>query len=211
MTSTDSHRAIEAVFRIEHAKLIAGLARMLRDVGLAELAQDALGRVYFVSYKMRIIRTRMFTYLNPRRTDLFATAFAKQVAWIEAGLQKELVHGNLESVRTIIDVRDAMRAYWVATTRGVPGEDYNIGGATTMKVGEFLDKLVSLAKTRIPTRCDPHLLRPADVTLQIPCIDKFVQATGWKAEVPFDQSMADLLAWWRREAQIAPRRAQLEA
>jgi GDP-mannose 4,6-dehydratase len=178
---------------------------------VSKLAQDALGRVYFVSYKMRIIRTRMFTYLNPRRTDLFATAFAKQVAWIEAGLQKELVHGNLESVRTMIDVRDAMRAYWIATTRGAPGEDYNIGGATTMKVGDFLDKLISLAKTKIPTRCDPALLRPADVTLQIPCIDKFVQATGWKAAVPFDQSMADLLVWWRREAQIAARRAQLEA
>jgi GDP-4-dehydro-6-deoxy-D-mannose reductase len=178
---------------------------------VSKLAQDALGRVYFVSYKMRIIRTRMFTYLNPRRTDLFATAFAKQVAWIEAGLEKELVHGNLDSVRTIIDVRDAMRAYWVATTRGTPGEDYNIGGATTMKVGEFLEKLVSLANKPIPTRCHTNLLRPADVTLQIPCIDKFVQATGWKAEVPFERSMADLLAHWRREAQIAVKRQQLEA
>jgi GDP-mannose 4,6-dehydratase len=177
---------------------------------VSKLAQDALGRVYFVSYKMRIVRTRMFTYLNPRRTDLFATAFAKQVAWIEQGLQKELVHGNLDSVRTIIDVRDAMRAYWVATTRGTPGEDYNIGGPTTMKVGEFLDKLVALAKVPIPTRCNANLLRPADVTLQIPCIDKFVQATGWKPEVTFEQSMADLLAYWRREAKIAAQRAQLE-
>ena len=63
---------------------------------------------------MRIIRTRMFTYLNPRRTDLFASSFAKQVAWIERGLQKELAHGNLDSVRTIIDVRDAMKAFWYA-------------------------------------------------------------------------------------------------
>ena len=82
---------------------------------VSKLAQDALGRVYFVSYGMRIIRTRMFTYLNPRRTDLFATAFAKQVAWIEQGLEKELVHGNLDSVRTIIDVRDAMRLLCGAT------------------------------------------------------------------------------------------------
>ena len=178
---------------------------------VSKLAQDALGRVYFVSYGMRIIRTRMFTYLNPRRTDLFATAFARQVAWIEQGLQKELVHGNLDSVRTIIDVRDAMRAYWVATTRGTPGEDYNIGGATTMKVGDFLAKLISLAKTLIPTRCNTNLLRPADVTLQIPCIDKFVQATGWKPEVPFDQSMADLLGHWRREAAIAVQRKALES
>ena len=78
---------------------------------------------------MKIIRTRMFAYLNPRRTDLFATSFARQVARIEAGLQQELVHGNLDSIRTIIDVRDAMEAYWLAALHGVPGEAYKIGRA----------------------------------------------------------------------------------
>ena len=169
---------------------------------VSKVAQDMLGHVYFVSYKMRIVRTRMFTYLNPRRTDLFATAFARQVARIERGLQTELVHGNLDSVRTIIDVRDAMSAYWVATTRGVPGEDYNIGGATTMKVGEFLDKLISLARTKIPTRCAENLLRPADVTLQIPCCDKFIAETGWKPVHSFDDSVANLLDYWRARAEI---------
>ena len=101
---------------------------------VSKVAQDLLGWSYFASYKMQIIRTRMFTYLNPRRTDLFATAFAKQVAWIERGLQQELVHGNLDSVRTIIDVRDAMGAYWEAIVHCKPGEAYNIGGTTTMKV-----------------------------------------------------------------------------
>jgi nucleoside-diphosphate-sugar epimerase len=142
----------------------------------------------------------MFTYLNPRRTDLFATAFARQVAWIERGLQQELVHGNLDSVRTIIDVRDAMRAYWVATTRGTPGEVYNIGGTQTMKVGEFLERLISMARTKIPTRCNTDLLRPADVTLQIPSSEKFMAATGWKPEYTFEDSLNDLLDHWRGEA-----------
>ena len=79
---------------------------------VSKATQDLLGWTYFTSYKMKIIRTRMFTYFNPRRSDLFTSAFAMQVAWIEKGLQKELTHGNLDSVRTIIDVRDAMRAYW---------------------------------------------------------------------------------------------------
>ena len=167
---------------------------------VSKVAQDLLGWTYFISYKMRIIRTRMFTYLNPRRTDLFASAFAKQVAWIERGLQKELLHGNLDSVRTIIDVRDAMRAYWEAILHCQPGEAYNIGGATTMKVGDFLETLISLSKVPIPTRCDPNLLRPADVTLQIPSTDKFFKATGWQPEYAFKESMADLLAHWRCEA-----------
>ncbi|MBL8994504.1 MAG: GDP-mannose 4,6-dehydratase, partial [Spirochaetia bacterium] len=107
----------------------------------SKVTQDLLGYVYFVSYGMKIVRTRMFTYLNPRRADLFATAFALQVARIEAGLQKELLHGNLDSTRTFIDVRDAMEAYWLAALKGVPGEAYNIGGTTTKTVGEFLDIL----------------------------------------------------------------------
>ena len=170
---------------------------------VSKVAQDLLARVYFVSYKMRIVRTRMFTYLNPRRTDLFATAFTKQVVWIERGLQKELVHGNLDSVRTIIDVRDAMRAYWMATLRGRPGEVYNIGGTTTMKVGEFLQRLIAKAKKPIPTRCDANLLRPTDVTLQIPNCDKFIKETGWQPEHSFEESLDHLLDYWRAQAEIA--------
>ncbi len=166
---------------------------------VSKAAQDMLGYSYFLSYKMRIVRTRMFAYLNPRRTDLFATSFARQVARIERGLATELVHGNLDSVRTMIDVRDAMRAYWDAAHRCAPGEAYNIGGTTTLTVGEVLERLVAMATVRIPTRLDPALLRPADVTLQIPSVDKFREATGWEPRYGFDESLSELLEHWRRE------------
>ena len=167
---------------------------------VSKVTQDLLGYTYFVAYRMPVVRTRMFAYLNPRRTDLFATSFARQIARIERGLQKELVHGNLDSVRTIIDVRDAMRAYWDAALYCTPGEAYNIGGKTTMTVGQFLDLLKSLAKTPIPSRVDPALLRPADVTLQIPSTEKFEKATGWKPQYSFEESVRFLLDHWRREA-----------
>jgi GDP-4-dehydro-6-deoxy-D-mannose reductase len=164
---------------------------------VSKVAQDLLGFSYWTSYRMKIIRTRMFAYLNPRRTDLFATAFARQVARIERGLQAEMVHGNLDSVRTLIDVRDAMRSYWDAMLFCAPGEAYNIGGHTTMKVGEFLDQLIALARVPIPHRVDPALLRPADVTLQIPDTSKFVAATGWQPRYGFAESMSSLLDYWR--------------
>ena len=173
---------------------------------VSKVAQDLLGYSYFASYRMQIVRTRMFAYLNPRRADLFASAFARQVALIERGLQPELVHGNLDSVRTIIDVRDAMRAYWDAILYCEPGEAYNIGGPTTITVGEFLAKLISLCRVRIPTRLDPALLRPSDVTLQIPSVEKFAAATGWKPKYSFDESVADLLEYWRREAEYTEQR-----
>jgi len=174
--------------------------RPVSPYAVSKTAQDLLGLSYFLSYKMRIIRTRMFTYINPRRADLFATSFARQVALIEAGLQKELLHGNLDSVRTMIDVRDAADAYWQAIVHCKYGEAYNIGGTTTMKVGEVLERLISMAKTPIPTKCDPNLLRPADVTLQIPCVDKFSKDTGWKPKYNLEESLEFLLSHWRNEA-----------
>jgi len=166
---------------------------------VSKVTQDLLGYSYFVAYQMPVIRTRMFAYLNPRRLDLFATSFARQVARIERGLQSELVHGNLESVRTIIDVRDAMRAYWDAALYCIPGEAYNIGGKTSIKVGDFLDLLKSLAKTPIKSRVDPALIRPADVTLQIPSTEKFERTTGWKPQFSFEESVSFLLEHWRNE------------
>lgn len=166
---------------------------------VSKVAQDLLGLTYFRSYRMKVIRTRMFAYLNPRRADLFATSFARQVARIEAGLQKELAHGNLDSVRTMIDVRDAMETYWLAIQMCEPGEAYNIGGTTTISVGEFLDMLKKLARAPVPSRVDPALLRPSDVTLQIPDTTKFVKATGWKPRYSFEESVQYLLDYWREE------------
>jgi len=160
---------------------------------VSKAAQDLLGYSYYLSYGMKIIRTRMFAYINPRRLDLFATSFAMQIARIEAGLEKELVHGNLDSVRTIIDVRDAMESYWVALTKGKIGEVYNIGGPTTMTVGKFLALLKKKAKCKILSRTDPHLLRPADVTLQIPDVSKFQKRTGWRPKYSFEESVQFLL------------------
>lgn len=166
---------------------------------VSKATQDLMGFTYFRSYGMKIIRTRMFAYINPRRADLFATSFALQVARIEAGQQKVLKHGNLNSVRTIIDVRDAMESYWVATAKCESGEAYNIGGTTVITVGEFLDLLKQNARCRIPSKPDPKLFRPADVTLQIPDTSKFRRQTGWKPRYRFEESVKFLLDKCREE------------
>lgn len=165
---------------------------------VSKAAQDLLGRVYWSSYRLRVITTRMFTYINPRRADLFASSFARQVARIEMGLHKELRHGNLDSVRTILDVRDAMRAYWEAVMKCEPGECYNIGGSKSVTVGEFLEILASRATVPIPRRLDSALIRPSDVTLQIPSVQKFEARTGWRPRYTFEESVEFLLDYWRR-------------
>ena len=164
---------------------------------VSKTTQDHLGYTYWRCYNMKIIRTRMFAYFNPRRTDLFATSFTKQVARIEKGLQETLYHGNLDSVRTMIDIRDAMSAYWISSMDCEFGEAYNIGGQTTIKVGEFLDQLKALAKCKIPSKVSPDLLRPADVTLQIPDTTKFKKQTGWEPKYSFKESVEHILNYWR--------------
>jgi len=164
---------------------------------LSKISQDLLGHVYFKNYNLKVIRTRMFTYINPKRSDLFATSFATQVALIEKGKQKILKHGNLNSVRTIIDVDDAMNSYWVAAKKGKVGEVYNIGGNKTITVGDFLKLLKKYARVKIISKVDPNLLRPTDVTLQIPDMSKFYKDTKWKPRIKFEVSVKKLLDYCR--------------
>lgn len=166
---------------------------------ISKVTQDLMARMYYIAYGLPIIRTRMFTYINPRRTDLFASSFARQVAFCEAGRQSEIVHGNLDSVRTILDVRDGMRAYWEALLYCDPGEAYNIGGTTVMSVGEFLNLLIKKTAKPIVTRVDEKLLRPADITMNIPNIEKFVKKTGWQPKYSVEDSVDYLLDYWRKK------------
>ena len=164
---------------------------------VSKTAQDHLGFTYFKSYGLQIVTTRMFAYFNPRRGDLFSTSFARQIVEIERGTRKVLFHGNLDSIRTLIDVRDAMNAYELAMRMGKPGEAYNIGGPTTISVGDFLNLLKKYALTEISSAVDQGLLRPSDVTLQIPNCKKFIDTTGWHPEFNFDDSVQHLLEYFR--------------
>lgn len=176
---------------------------------VSKLAQESLAYSYFKSWGLRVITTRMFAYINPRRHDLFASAFAYQIATLEKGILEQdisatgvLVHGNLDSIRTIIDVRDAMEAYWVACDKCTPGEAYNIGGDYTATVGEILDLLINHAKVNIRKELSKDLLRPVDVTKQIPNTTKFFNATNWKPKYTIDKSLQFLLDHCRREVGV---------
>ena len=155
--------------------------------------QDIISQIYYKCYKLNIVITRMFSYTNARRMNLFQTSFANQIAMIERKQKDFLTHGNLKSVRTFVDINDAMNAYWLAAKKGKVGEIYNIGGNKIISVGEFLNELISLSSVKIKTKIDKKLLRPQDVTLQIPKTSKFKKHTGWRPLVPFRTSVKNLL------------------
>lgn len=177
---------------------------------ISKVGTDLLGRYYAEAYGMKVMTTRMFTHTGPRRGDVFhESTFAKQIAMIEEGLIEPVVKvGNLQSLRTYADVRDAVRAYYMlVTVNPTPGEYYNIGGSYTCTVGDTLNTLISFSpkKDQIQVMVDPERLRPIDADLQVPDCTKFKRHSGWEPVIPYEQTMHDLLDYWRSRVQKGER------
>jgi GDP-mannose 4,6-dehydratase len=169
---------------------------------ISKVGTDLIGRFYAEAYDMTVMTTRMFTHTGPRRGDVFAeSTFAKQIALIEAGLIPAVLKvGNLDSLRTVADVRDAVRAYhMLLTVNPVAGAYYNIGGDHSCTIRELLDTLLAFSpiKDQIKIEIDPDRLRPIDADLQVPDTRKFAAHTGWAPQIPFERTMKDLLDYWR--------------
>ena len=168
---------------------------------ISKVGTDLIGRYYAEAYNMTIMTTRMFTHTGPRRGDVFSeSTFAKQIAMIENGLQEPKIYvGNLDSLRTYADVRDAVRAYYMLVTiNPQSGEYYNIGGSYSCSIRDMLNYLLS--KSTVPNIeivTDPERLRPIDADLQVPNTEKFKNHTGWESEIGFEKTMDDLLDYWR--------------
>ncbi len=167
--------------------------------GVSKLGEERIAWSYWKAYGMRVVITRAFTHTGARQHEVFVcSSVARQIALIEVGRQKPVIQlGNLESVRTFLDVRDMVRAYTMLY--GLPsGEAYNIAGVETMSIGEMTKKMINLATVDTQIESNKALLRPTDVTLQIADTTKFRDATGWKPWTPFKETLLDLLDYWRR-------------
>ncbi|HQE91316.1 MAG TPA: GDP-mannose 4,6-dehydratase [Anaerolineae bacterium] len=167
---------------------------------VSKVAQDVLGYQYFISFGLPIIRMRPFNHVGPGQSVRFVLpAFASQVADIEAGRQTPVMRvGNLTPARDFTDVRDVVRAYHLALTRGVPGEVYNIASGTPRTIQSLVDYLITLATVPIRVEIDPQRYRPADVPVIYGSAAKLQRDTGWKPEIPFEQTIQDVLDEWRQ-------------
>ncbi len=173
--------------------------RPLSPYAVSKVTQDLLAFQYYKSYGLRTVRTRGFNHTGPRRGDVFVTSsFARQIAEIEKKKRPPVISvGNLEARRDFTDVRDMVRAYWLALERGVEGEVYNIGRGQAFSMKEVLDLLMSLSRAKMEVKVDPARLRPSDVPVLLADSTKFVSLTGWRPMIPFKQTILDLLNYWR--------------
>ena len=174
--------------------------RPLSPYAVSKVAQDLLAYQYHRSYDLDVVRTRGFNHTGPRRGEVFVTSnFAKQIASIEAGLREPVIRvGNLSAQRDFTDVRDTVRAYWLALEKGKPGEVYNLASGNAVTIQELLDMLLALTDTKVEIEVDPARLRPSDVEILLGDSSKFRADTGWQPEIPLTQTVKDLLDYWRQ-------------
>jgi GDP-4-dehydro-6-deoxy-D-mannose reductase len=171
---------------------------------VSKIAQDMLGLQYYLSSGLRCVRVRPFNHIGPRQSDDFVVpSFARQIAEAEVGLRPPVVRvGNLTTARDFTDVRDMVRAYWLAVRLAVAGEVYNIGCGRARKVGDILDILLGMSQTPLTVETDPAKLRPSDVP-EIYCDSSvFRAATQWQPEIPLEQTLSDVLTYWRGRVRV---------
>jgi GDP-4-dehydro-6-deoxy-D-mannose reductase len=175
--------------------------RPLSAYALSKVAQDLMGLQYYLTHRLHVVRARPFNHIGPRqRLGFVAADFANQVAAAEMGIQPPILEvGNLEARRDFSDVRDVVRAYVLLITSGKPGQVYNVGSERSHSVQELLDVLLSMSQVPIQVRKDPKRMRPSDVPQALCDASRIRGDTGWQTTIPFEDSLRDILAYWRED------------
>ena len=173
--------------------------RPLSPYGVSKVGQDLLGYQYHESYGTLAVRTRAFNHTGPRRGDVFVSSnFSRQIAMIEKGKTEPVIKvGNLTARRDFTDVRDMVKAYWLALEKGEAGDVYNLGTGKDVTIQKMLDMLLSFSDIEIEVKQDPSRMRPSDVEILLADTTKFHELTGWVPEIPLEKTLKDLLDYWR--------------
>jgi GDP-4-dehydro-6-deoxy-D-mannose reductase len=184
--------------------------RPLSAYALSKVTQDLMGLQYALTHKLPVIRVRPFNHIGPRqRPGFVAPDLASQIAAAELGLQPAILQvGNLEARRDFSDVRDVVRAYVMLITHGEPGNVYNVGSGESHSIQELLDRLLAMSQVSIKVVQDPQRMRPSDVPEVVCDASRIRDHTGWEPEIPFEQSLQDILDYWRQEQAAGTRSAR---
>jgi len=165
--------------------------------GLSKLAQEMLGP--HAGRGVRVVVARAFNHFGPRQDPFFAAAgFARRIADIERGRwEPEIAVGNLDARRDLTDVRDTVRAYRLMLERGTHGDIFNVCSGVAIQIRELLDRLIARARVAVRIRIDPSRYRPNDTPLLVGDPGRIRSQLGWTPRIGIDQSVDDLLAYWR--------------
>lgn len=190
------------VFKNELPIKEINLLRPLSPYAVSKIAQEKLAFQYHQSYNLKTVLTRFFNTEGPRRDqDFVISNFAKQIVEIEKGKREPIIYvGNLEAKRDFSDVRDMVRAYWLASEKCKFGEPYNVCSEKARSIKSILNLLLCLSKVKdIRIKQDPKRMRFSDAPVVVGDCSKFKKQTGWKPEIDFKDTLGDTLEYWREE------------
>jgi GDP-4-dehydro-6-deoxy-D-mannose reductase len=169
-----------------------GFSKLAQEV---VAARDAWSPVYLA---------RPFNHLGPRQSPAYvASAFARQIAEIEAGVAEAVLHvGNLDARRDLTDVRDTVRAYRLLIEKGRPARPYNVCSGRAYRIGDLLETMLRLARARIAIAVNPDRLRPSDTPVVLGNPARIAAEVGWRAATPIEDTLNDLLDYWRQRVAV---------
>ena len=161
--------------------------------------QNMLGKIYSDAYGLDIMMVRAFNHIGPNQTPVFVVAdFCKQVADIEKGKQEPVIYvGNLSAMRDFTDVRVVVKAYALLVKGGKRGETYNVGRGHAVAIEDILKEIVSMSDKDIEVKVDEKKLRPVDVPIIEPDIEKIKKEVGWEPVIELRQTLEETLEYWR--------------
>ena len=173
--------------------------RPLSPYGVSKVTQDRMAFQYHKSFGLDVVITRAFNQTGPRQADVFVISnFARQIVEIEAGLKEPIINvGDLTVKRDFTDIRDVVRAYVLALEKCETGSVYNIGSGQAISIKQILDRLLGMSKLIIQVYQDSKRVRPSEVPELICNASRFRRKTGWRPEISINQSLSDLLEYWR--------------
>lgn len=174
--------------------------RPANPYAVSKAAQSMLAHQFVVSHNLHIVRTRAFNHLGPGQSPLYvASNFARQVALIEKGVQKPVIEvGYLEALRDFTDVRDVVRAYVQVLEKGKQGEVYNVCSGHARPVRQILEFYLSQSSATIAVKQNASRLRTADLARLVGDPGRLRAQTGWKPKITFEQTLKDVLNYWRQ-------------
>jgi len=172
--------------------------RPANPYGVSKATQHLIGYQYHVQHKLDVVRVCPFNLMGyGLPIGLVASDFAKQIVAIERGLQEAIIHvGDLSAKRDFLDVQDAVNALVGLVSDGKAGESYNLASAEAIAISDLLNDMIAMSDKPIEVQVRPNVIKNT-VPIQIGAHDKLTTVTGWNAQVPLKQSLADVLAYWR--------------
>lgn len=177
--------------------------RPLSPYAVARVSQEMLSKIYADGFNEDIVMTRSFNHIGPGQKDIFViSSFAKKLLAIKNthSADNTLVTGNISVIRDFVDVRDVVKAYYLLLKKGRRGEIYNICSGRGFVLKDIVLKMADILEMNIQFRIDPDLIRPNENKKVIGSNRKIMEEMGWSPEIPIEQSLADIIDYWRNKS-----------